>query len=35
LPKNLERLARVAITIAPQPRKSIAEIRPNAADMSG
>jgi ISXO2-like transposase domain len=35
LPKNLERLARVATTIAPQPRKSIAEIRPNTADTSG
>ena len=35
LPKNLERLARVATTIAPQPRKSIAEIRSNTADTSG
>ena len=35
LPKNLERLARVATTIAPQPRKSIADIRPNTADLSG
>lgn len=35
LPKNLERLARVAATIPPQPRKSIIDIRPNAADLSG
>lgn len=35
LPKNLERLARVAATIAPQPRKSIIDIRTNAADLSG
>ena len=35
LPKNLERLARVATTIAPQPRKSIADIRPHTADLSG
>lgn len=32
LSKNLQRLARVAATIAPQPRKKIIEIRPNAAD---
>lgn len=35
LPKNLERLARVAATIAPQPRKCIAAIRPKSADLSG
>ena len=35
LPKNLERLARAAATIAPQPRKSIAAIRPMVADLSG
>jgi len=35
LPKNLQRLARVATRIVPQPRKTIAEIRPNAADLSG
>ena len=35
LPKNLERLARVAATIKPQPRKEIIAIRPDAADQSG
>ena len=35
LPKNLERLARVGATIAPQPRKMIAAIRWNSADLSG
>ena len=35
LSKNLQRLARVAATIAPQPRKKIIEIRPHAADQSG
>jgi hypothetical protein len=35
LPQNLQRLARAATTIVPQPRKTIAEIRPNAADLSG
>lgn len=35
LPKNLERLARVAITITPQPRKLIAAIAPGVADLSG
>jgi len=35
LSKNLERLARVAATIPPQPRKKIIEIRPHAADQSG
>jgi hypothetical protein len=32
---NLDRLARVAATTKPQPRRSIIEIRPNAADQSG
>ena len=32
---NLDRLARVAATIQPQPRKSIIAIRPHAADQSG
>jgi len=35
LPRNLERLARVATTIAPQTRKSIVEICPDMADTSG
>jgi ISXO2-like transposase domain/Transposase zinc-ribbon domain len=35
LPRNLERLACVAVTIAPKPHKSIAAIRPKAADLSG
>jgi hypothetical protein len=35
LMQNLERLARVATTIAPQPRNTIAAIRPKLADMSG
>jgi transposase-like protein len=35
LKENLGRLARVAATIKPQPRHSIVEIRPNAADQSG
>jgi len=35
LPKNLERLARVATTTSPQTRKSIVEIRPDVADISG
>lgn len=32
---NLERLARVAITIAPQPRSILAAIRPKPADLTG
>ena len=35
LPKNLARLARVAVTIAPQPRKTIAAVRPKVADLAG
>lgn len=35
LPKNLARLAGVAVTISPQPRKTIAAVRPKATDMSG
>ena len=35
LPKNLERLARVAVTISPQPRKHIAAIRPKIAELTG
>lgn len=35
LPKNLARLARVAMTIAPQPRKFIAATRPMIADLPG
>ena len=35
LSKNLERLARVAATISPQPHRKIIEIRPHAADQSG
>ena len=35
LPKNIARLARVAVTISPQPRKTIAAVRPMAADLSG
>ena len=35
LPRNLERLARVAMMIAPQPRNIIAAIRPKLADLPG
>jgi len=35
LPENLERLARVATTIAPAPYKIIAAVRPKAADTLG
>ena len=35
LPKNLERLARVAVTIAPKPYRQIAAVRPGFADLSG
>jgi hypothetical protein len=35
LPKNLVRLARVAVTIPPQPHKRIAAIRPKIADLTG
>jgi hypothetical protein len=35
LQRNFERLARVAATIVPPPRKYIAEIRSNTADTSG
>ena len=35
LKENLRRLARVAATIAPQPRKAIIEICPTTADTSG
>jgi len=35
LPRNLERLARVAVTIAPTPYAKIAAVRPKAADLSG
>jgi len=35
LPRNLERLARVAMMIAPQPRKILAAIRPKLADVTG
>ena len=35
LSKNLERLARVAMTIAPQPRSTLAAVRPKLADLTG
>ena len=35
LPKNLERLARVAMMIEPQPRSTLAAIRPKKADLTG
>ena len=35
LAKNLERLARVAMTIAPQPRSILAAIRPKPAELTG
>lgn len=35
LAKNLERLARVAMTIAPQPRSALAAIRPKPTDLTG
>lgn len=35
LAKNLERLARVAMTIEPQPRSTLAAIRPKPTDLTG
>ena len=35
LPKNLGRLARVAVTIAPKPRRQIAAVRQKSTDLSG
>ena len=35
LPKNLDRLARVAMMIAPQPRSTLAAVRSKSADLTG
>ncbi|MFT7575157.1 MAG: hypothetical protein ACI9XZ_001533, partial [Alphaproteobacteria bacterium] len=35
LAKNLERLARVAMMIEPQPRSTLAAIRLKSADLTG
>ena len=35
LPRNLERLARVAVTVAPKPYRQIAAVRPKGTDLSG
>lgn len=35
LSQNLERLARVALTIAPQPRNTLAAVRPKPPDLTG